>query len=362
MPFIYGTLKTKASCRLLLAGSLFTLPEQDKTNNKNIKNRREQQMELYHVLGAKQFNREALDEIFEIADRMEKIVAEGGSDRYKNKIMATLFFEPSTRTRLSFESAMSRLGGMVIGTENAAQFSSVTKGETLEDTIQVVSGYCDVIVMRHTDIGAAKKAAVVASVPILNAGDGAGEHPTQALLDLYTIKKELGRLDDLHVVMVGDLTYGRTVHSLSYMLANYNNIHISFTSPENVRIPAYVKEYLDQKGISYKEETDLTKVAKTADVVYQTRIQKERFTSIDEYEKASGQYIIDGKLLTHMKEKSIILHPLPRAGEIEQSVDSDPRAAYFRQAKNGLYIRMALLEKCFTQAEISKEKKQYVGA
>ncbi|WP_047151050.1 aspartate carbamoyltransferase [Aneurinibacillus tyrosinisolvens] len=307
----------------------------------------ESDVQLYHVLGAKQFTRSALDEIFEISGSMERIVEKGGSDRYKNKVMTTLFFEPSTRTRLSFESAMSRLGGKVIGTENAAQFSSTIKGETLEDTIRVVSGYSDIIVMRHTEIGAAERAAAVATVPILNAGDGAGEHPTQALLDLYTIKKEIGRLDNLHVVMVGDLANGRTVHSLSYLLANYQNIHISFTAPENVQIPPYVKKYLDDKGITYEEEYDLTRAASTADVIYQTRIQKERFTSLDEYEKASGKYIIDAELLGVMRKKSIILHPLPRAGEISVQVDEDPRAAYFRQAQNGLYVRMALIEKCF---------------
>jgi aspartate carbamoyltransferase catalytic subunit len=303
---------------------------------------------LYHVLGAKQFTRPVLDEILEKTREMERVVAEGGSDRYSNKVMTTLFFEPSTRTRLSFESAMSRLGGKVIGTENAAQFSSTIKGETLEDTIRVVSGYSDLIVMRHTDIGAAERAASVATVPIINAGDGAGEHPTQSLLDLYTIKKELGHLDDLHIVMIGDLAYGRTVHSLSYLLANYNNIHISFTAPENVQIPTYVKNYLEEKGISYEEEHDLTKVAKNADVLYQTRIQKERFTSLAEYEKAHGKYIIDQELLSLMKKESIILHPLPRAGEIAVEVDNDPRAAYFRQAQNGLFVRMALIDKCCT--------------
>ncbi|WP_027417929.1 aspartate carbamoyltransferase [Aneurinibacillus terranovensis] len=306
-------------------------------------------MKRNHVLGAKQFDREMLEGIFQTTREMERVVANGGSDRYSNKVMTTLFFEPSTRTRLSFESAMSRLGGKVIGTENAAQFSSTIKGETLEDTIRVVSGYSDVIVIRHTDIGAAERAAAVATVPILNAGDGAGEHPTQALLDLYTIEKEIGRIDGIHIAMIGDLANGRTVHSLSYLLTNYRNIHISFTAPENVQIPTYVKKYLDDHGISYEEEYDLTKVAEKADVLYQTRIQKERFMSLDEYEKASGKYIIDRELLTHMKQDSIILHPLPRAGEIAVEVDEDPRAAYFRQAQNGLYIRMALIEKCFEE-------------
>ncbi|TLS53635.1 aspartate carbamoyltransferase [Paenibacillus antri] len=301
---------------------------------------------LYHVLGAKQFDRPTLDELFAASGEMERVVAEGGSNRFANKILTTLFFEASTRTRLSFEAAMHRLGGRVIGTENAAQFSSAIKGETLEDTIRIVSGYSDLIVMRHTEIGAAKQAASVATVPVINAGDGAGEHPTQALLDLYSIRKELGRIDGIRIAMIGDLANGRTVHSLSYMLANYKNVHIDFVAPDNVRIPIDVKRYLVEKGVSYEESTDLTAVAATADVVYQTRIQKERFLSLEEYEKASGKYTIDEALLGVLRPDSIILHPLPRAGEIEPSVDRDPRAAYFRQAQNGLYLRMALIEKC----------------
>lgn len=308
-------------------------------------------MKHEHIIGAKQFNRDDLEELFEIAREMERIVEDGGTNKYENKVMTTLFFEPSTRTRLSFESAMSRLGGKVIGTENAAMFSSTIKGETLEDTIRVVSAYSDVIVMRHTDIGAAQRAAKVASVPIINAGDGAGEHPTQALLDLYTIQKEIGHIDDIHIVMIGDLAYGRTVHSLSYLLANFKNIRISFTAPDYVQIPDYVKKFLGENGVSYEEERDLAKVVPSADVLYQTRIQKERFTSEAEYENARGQYIIDQHVLNLMKEKSIIMHPLPRAGEISEEVDLDPRAAYFRQAHNGLYIRMALLDQYFKIAK-----------
>ncbi len=304
---------------------------------------------MYHVLGAKQFDRELLDKLFGSAKEMEQVAARGGAQRFPNKIMSTLFFEASTRTRFSFESAMHRLGGRVIGTENASQFSSTIKGETLEDTIRIIAGYSDLIVMRHTDIGAAKRAAAVSGVPVINAGDGSGEHPTQALLDLYTIQKEFGGIEGLHIAMIGDLTYGRTVHSLSYLLANYRDVHISFISPDNVRIPSYVKQYLDEKGVSYEETTDLTGLAGTADVFYQTRIQKERFPSPEEYSKAEGQYIIDRKLLELMKRQALILHPLPRAGEIHPEVDDDPRAAYFRQAQNGLYIRMALIEKCLTE-------------
>lgn len=303
---------------------------------------------LYHVIGAKQFDRVTLDKLFEAAGRMEKVVLEGGSTKFANKILTTLFFEASTRTRLSFESAMHRLGGRVIGTENAAQFSSAIKGETLEDTIRIVSGYSDLIVMRHTEIGAAQQAAAVAAVPVINAGDGAGEHPTQALLDLLSIQKEIGRIDGIRIAMIGDLANGRTVHSLSYMLANYKNVHIDYVAPDNVRIPIEVKRYLVEKGVPYEESTDMLKVAATADVVYQTRIQKERFLSVEEYEKAAGKYTIDHVVLDAMRSDAIILHPLPRAGEIEASVDNDPRAAYFRQAQNGLYLRMALIEKCLS--------------
>jgi aspartate carbamoyltransferase catalytic subunit len=304
------------------------------------------QPNLYHVLGAKQFSRTELDDLFEASKRMEEVVREGGNRSHEGRIMTTLFFEASTRTRLSFESAMSRLGGSVIGTENAAQFSSAIKGETLEDTIRIVTGYSDVIVIRHTDIGAAKRAAAVAGVPVINAGDGAGEHPTQALLDAYTIQKEMSRIDGVRIAMVGDLAYGRTVHSLSYILANYKDVMIYYISPDNVRIPNSVKRYMEERGVRYEETTDLNAVAGSIDVLYQTRIQKERFPSLEEYEKASGQYIVDEELLSRMQKNAIVMHPLPRAGEITEGVDSDPRAAYFRQAQNGLYIRMALVDKC----------------
>jgi aspartate carbamoyltransferase catalytic subunit len=306
---------------------------------------------LYHVLGAKQFDRIELDRLFTAAREMEGVVAAGGDRRLAGRIMTSLFFEASTRTRLSFESAMHRLGGSVIGTENAAQFSSAIKGETLEDTIRIITGYSDVIVMRHTEIGSAKRAAAVSGIPVINAGDGAGEHPTQALLDAYTIGKEFGRIDGLQIAMVGDLTYGRTVHSLSYILANYQDVMIYYIAPENVQIPANVKRYMDDKGIRYQETHDLDAVADSVDVVYQTRIQKERFPSLEEYVKAAGKYIVDGELLSRMRKEAIVLHPLPRAGEVAEEVDADPRAAYFRQAHNGLYIRMALIAKCLGMAD-----------
>lgn len=298
-----------------------------------------------HVLGTKQFSRMQLEMILEQAKSMERTVKKGGSHLLSGKVMASLFFEPSTRTRFSFETAMNRLGGQVISTENASQFSSAIKGETLEDSIRVISSYADVIVMRHYEIGAAARAAQVSRVPILNAGDGAGEHPTQALLDLYTINKELGEIDGISIAMVGDLTYGRTVHSLAYVLSNFRNVTIWFTAPATTPIPQTVLDYLDQKGVRYYQETDLHKVAPQVDVLYQTRVQKERFPSQAEYEKAAGKYIVTPELLETMRPESVLLHPLPRAGEITSDCDDDPRAAYFRQAENGVYVRMALLAK-----------------
>jgi aspartate carbamoyltransferase catalytic subunit len=308
---------------------------------------------MYHVISSHQFDRAQLDHLFQTADIMEYNAHNGGSNLLSGKIMAALFFEPSTRTRFSFESAMMRLGGKVISTENAAQFSSAIKGETLEDSIRVISSYADVIVMRHNEVGAAKRAAQVASVPVINAGDGAGEHPTQSLLDLYTIKKEVGYIDSISIAMVGDLTYGRTVHSLSYMLAKYENVTIYFVAPENCPIPEKVKAFLDEQGVTYFEEDDLQKVVGEVDVLYMTRIQKERFPSEGEYLKAAGRYVIDQTVLDSMKQDSIILHPLPRAGEILPEVDADPRAAYFRQATNGVYIRMALLAYCLEGRKVA---------
>jgi aspartate carbamoyltransferase catalytic subunit len=308
---------------------------------------------IRHIVGAKQFTRTELEALFYLADEMEAIERNGGSQLLSGKIMASLFFEPSTRTRFSFESAMCRLGGQVISTENASQFSSAIKGETLEDTIRVISGYADVIVMRHYEEGAAERAAAVAEVPVINAGDGAGEHPTQALLDIYTIRKERGIVDGTSIAMVGDLTYGRTVHSLCFLLANYNDVTIYFVSPPNVPIPGKVKEFLQQKGVRFYENDRLHEVAGKVDVLYQTRIQKERFPNRAEYEKAAGHYTVDFELLDKMNERAIIMHPLPRAGEILPEVDADPRAAYFRQAKNGVYIRMALLAHALGKRDIT---------
>ena len=300
--------------------------------------------QLFHVIEAQQFDRDLLTEIFAVTKEMEEVVSRYGSNILNRRIMATLFYEPSTRTRLSFESAMQRLGGEVITTESAREFSSAAKGETLEDTIRIVEGYADVIVLRHFESGAARRAADVASVPILNAGDGPGQHPTQALLDMYTIQKEIGRLDGISVAMVGDLANGRTVRSLTYLLAKYEGVKLYFVAPGVVRMKEDIKDYLRRHGVGFEEEEDLLKVAREVDVIYQTRIQRERFGDrIEDYEKARGKYIIDTEVMETLGQDGVVMHPLPRVDEIAAEVDTDPRAAYFRQAHNGLYIRMALL-------------------
>lgn len=301
---------------------------------------------MMHITDIRQFkNDKDLQRVFREADSMERICKEGRhSEELKGKILATLFYEPSTRTRFSFESAMCRLGGSVMGTESAAQFSSFVKGETLSDSIRVISSFSDVIVLRHPEIGSSEIAAKCSSVPVINAGDGSGQHPTQSLLDAYTIQKELGRLDNLNVAMVGDLLYGRTVHSLAYLLAQRKGIRLFFVSPKQIGLPPDLKGYLERKGIPFEETESLEDVAGKVDVMYVTRIQKERFRSPEEYEKIKDCYIVDRKILDIMKSDARVLHPLPRVNEISTEVDNDPKAAYFRQAENGLYVRMALLK------------------
>lgn len=294
---------------------------------------------MKHVIDSQQFTRIDLEKIFRIADGIKK---RKGSPM-KGKVMASLFYEPSTRTRFSFETAMKRLGGEVVSTENAREFSSAAKGETLEDSIRVMNEYVDVIVMRHYEMGAAARAAAVSRIPIINAGDGPGQHPTQALLDLYTIRRELGHIDNISIAMVGDLKNGRTIRSLSGVLCNYKNIQITFVSPEGLKIGDDIKEYLKKHGVKYDETEKLESIINTADVIYQTRIQKERFASEKEYLKYKGCYVINGAMADKMKKKSIIMHPLPRVDEILPEVDSSPKAAYFRQAGYGLLVRMALL-------------------
>ena len=305
-----------------------------------------------HVVESQQFDRPLLQEVFASARRMEDIVAAGGSDELRGQIMASLFYEPSTRTRLSFESAMLRLGGGVVGTESAGHFSSVAKGETLEDTIRIIAGYCDVIVLRHFEVGGSKRAAGVSPVPVINAGDGPGQHPTQALLDLYTIEKEIGHLDRLRIAMVGDLANGRTVRSLAYLLSKYDGVEIVFCAPPLVAIGRDILGHLEENRVSYRETEDLDEALADVDVVYQTRIQKERFQGrMDEYQRVRGVYVIDQHALRRMRNDAILMHPLPRVGEIDEEVDSDRRAAYFREARNGLFIRMALLHMLLAPAE-----------
>ncbi len=299
---------------------------------------------MYHVISAKAFTKDHLQKLLQEANTMQNMLTQGASRVLEGKIMAALFFEPSTRTRLSFETAMHRLGGNVISTENAREFSSAIKGETLEDTIRVVSGYADVIVLRHYEIGAAARAAQVSQVPVLSAGDGAGEHPTQALLDLFTIYREIGRTEDLTIAMIGDLMYGRTVHSLVYMLSQFPGIRLICTAPQTTPMPVDVIEYATSRGVHVEFEQDLHVAAKKADVLYQTRVQKERFKTLEQYEMSRDAYIIDESILELMGQRSIIMHPLPRLGEITQVVDQDPRAAYFRQTHYGVPVRMALLK------------------
>ncbi|HYM98055.1 MAG TPA: aspartate carbamoyltransferase [Candidatus Sulfotelmatobacter sp.] len=299
---------------------------------------------MRHVIESQQFSRSLLEDIFNRTEEMKRD-PHRFMGRLNGQVMAALFYEPSTRTRLSFEAAMLRLGGSTMGTDNAREFSSAAKGETLEDSIRVVSGYSDVIVMRHNEQGAAKRAAAVSSVPIINAGDGPGQHPTQALLDLYTIREELNRIDGINIAMVGDLANGRTVRSLAYLLSKYKGVNIWFVAPPAVRMRDDLKAHLDEHGIKWTETEDLDAVLPEVDVVYQTRIQKERFTDLESYNAVKGVYTIDRRSLELMRKYAIVMHPLPRVDEIDPAVDEDPRAAYFRQARNGLYTRMALLDK-----------------
>ena len=302
--------------------------------------------QLRNVVEAQQFDRPMLEALFEIAAEMEAVQRGTPAARaLHGYIMATLFYEPSTRTRLSFEAAMRRLGGTVLTTESAGEYSSAAKGETLEDTMRTVDGYCDVIVLRHFQSGSAARAAGASARPLINAGDGPGQHPTQALLDVYTIRKELGRLDKVRVALVGDLANGRTVRSLAYLLSKFEEVELVFVAPDVVRMGDDIKDFLTQRGVKWSESDDLLAVAASCDVLYQTRIQKERFVDRPaDYEKAKGKYIVTRQVMDALPKSGIVMHPLPRLDEITTEVDADPRAAYFRQAQNGLYIRMALLK------------------
>jgi aspartate carbamoyltransferase len=294
------------------------------------------------IVSVSQFSRDDLDYIFEVADGMRGIRQRvGATDMLKGYILANLFYEPSTRTASSFIAAMERLGGSVIPI-HGVQYSSVSKGESLPDTIRTLESYADVIVLRHPEVGASEVAARYASKPVISGGDGVGEHPTQGLLDIYTIYAELAKLDGLHVAMVGDLKNGRTVHSLARLLQLYDTT-FTFVSPDILRMPEPNKAELVESGHAITETDTVQDVIEVADVIYVTRVQKERFADLAQYEAVKDYYEITPALMTRAKEKMTLMHPLPRVGEIHYDVDDDPRAAYFRQVENGLFVRMALL-------------------
>lgn len=281
------------------------------------------------------------DEILRIMDMAADFEANPSQRLLYGKVVASLFFEPSTRTRLSFESAINRLGGRVIGFSDSSA-TSVSKGETLHDTIKVISNYCDMIVMRHPVEGAARYASQVASVPVVNAGDGANQHPSQTLLDLYSIKKTQGDLNGINIMMVGDLKYGRTVHSLLHALSHFN-ASFTFVSPDELKMPVEYKTFLYDKGIAYYETSDLMERIEGADIIYMTRVQRERFSDPMEYERVKNAYILKPEMLVNTKETMKILHPLPRVNEIDKAVDASPHAYYFEQTQNGVYARMAIM-------------------
>jgi aspartate carbamoyltransferase catalytic subunit len=296
-------------------------------------------MALKHVVESQQFTVPLLMELFDRSRLMERIVARGGTLDYQNRILASLFYQPSTRTRFSFEAAMYRLGGNVLSTEHARAFSSEIEAEQVEDSIRIISSYCDVIVIRHNEAGGAARAAKVSPIPIINAGDGAGgQHPTQALLDLYTIYRERP-LDGLSVAFIGELDRGRTARSLAYLLAKFERVKIFFVSPPELQMKPDILQYLDRHGVRYELEANIDSVVGEVDVVYQTRIQPERLPR----PKGAQRYAINSSVVRRMRPNAMILHPLPRTVELDKTVDDDPRALYFRQAANGLFVRMALL-------------------
>lgn len=306
-----------------------------------------------NILSVDQFDRADLEQLFEVTARMKRLKEQNGStDILRGKILSNLFYEASTRTDASFSIAMKRLGGEVHNIVGV-QFSSVSKGETLPDTVRVLSGYTDVIVLRHPEQGAARIAAQAiqserakldqAPVPLINAGDGVGEHPSQALLDVYTIQQKCGRIDNLTVALVGDLKHGRTVHSLARLLSMYQGVKLIFIAPPSLPMPAELVAELRLRGVEMREAATIAEVAQEADVWYITRVQKERFETEAAYQSVSGSYCVNGTMVNTMKSSAIIMHPLPRVGEISPEVDELPQAVYFEQAANGMYVRMALL-------------------
>ena len=293
-----------------------------------------------HIIESQQFGLPLLDKLFLATERLREHPPQS---ILKGRVMASLFYEPSTRTRFSFEAAMYRMGGSVLTTENAKEFSSFAKGESLQDTIIVMAGYCDLIIMRHTEIGAAKQASTFSNVPIINAGDGAGQHPTQALLDWYTLRRRFGNISGLKIAFVGDLRYGRTVRSLAYLLSKHENIEMHFIAPPVCQMLEDMQNFLQRQKVHWHISENLADVLTEVDCVYMTRIQKERFTLAHEFKKAEDRYCLTTKNVSCMRPDAIIMHPLPRLKEINPAIDSNPRAHYFEQARNGIWIRMALI-------------------
>ncbi len=306
------------------------------------------EMKINNIVSINDFlDKKLLDLIFEKTAILQATTIIDLPQVLNNKIIANLFYEPSTRTRFSFETAVHRLGGDTISTENASEFSSTTKGESLEDTIVTLNAYVDGIVLRHPHIGSSQIAAKVSKVPIFNAGDGAGEHPTQALLDLYTIIHQKNKIDGLKIGLVGDLLNGRTIHSLINLLSLYN-VQIYLIAPTQIQLPEKHQKLLNDKKIEIIKTSNLDDVIGELDVIYMTRIQKERFESIEEFNKLKHTFQLDKSILPRIKKDAIIMHPLPRNDEILPEIDSDPRAIYFQQAQNGLYLRMALFQLVYT--------------
>jgi len=298
--------------------------------NTNLKNR--------NLISISDYSKEEQIKILNLAEEFEKNPRQ---DLLKNHVIASLFFEPSTRTRLSFESAVSQLGGKIVGFTDAAS-SSVKKGESLKDTILTVSNYSDLIVMRHPLDGSSRFSSEVATVPVINAGDGANQHPTQCLLDLYSIRKTQGTLDNLNIMLVGDLKYGRTVHSLVEAMCQYNTT-FHLVSPEELKLPSSVKRHIKNANLTYHQYTDMEEAMNKCDILYMTRIQRERFSDSMEYEKVKNSFVLENQMLANSKDNMKVLHPLPRVNEILEDVDNNPKAYYFQQALNGVYVRQALL-------------------
>ena len=296
-------------------------------------------MDKKDLISITDFSKEEYLRIMELAKEFEQ---EPNQELLKGKVVASLFFEPSTRTRLSFETAINRLGGKIVGFADSGS-SSVQKGETLHDTIRMVSNYVDLIVMRHPLEGAARYAAEVASVPVINAGDGANQHPTQTLLDMYSMLKTQKTLDNLNIFMVGDLKYGRTVHSLLMAMSQFQNPIFNFIAPEELQMPKMYKMFLREKGIRYFEHKEFTDIISEADIIYMTRVQKERFSDPIEYEKVKNVYILRNAMLKNTKPNVRVLHPLPRVNEIHTDVDRNEKAYYFEQARNGVFTRQAII-------------------